>query len=223
MQYSLWTEHPIAVDSPDHVTAEHSGAGNDNSRNPNFNEKLRTLFGRDISLLDLGCAGGGFVHSLIKDGHFAIGVEGSDYCKTRKKFEWEHLDGTRLFTADITKPFQVIGTDGQTNHNVKFDVVTCWEVMEHITVQDLPKLVKNVLEHLEPAGIWVMSVSEQRDGYFHRTIETRRWWLRFFEQHGLVFDEAAYNLFHPDWVRGPIQTPWAICAGQSFHLVMRRA
>ena len=31
-----------------------------------------------LRVLDIGCAGGGFVRSLIDDGHFAVGLEGSD-------------------------------------------------------------------------------------------------------------------------------------------------
>lgn len=69
--FDVITEHPIAFDSPDHFDAEHGGAGNDNSRNPHFNERLFKLFegqGRRPSVLDLGCAGGGLVKSLLDEG-----------------------------------------------------------------------------------------------------------------------------------------------------------
>ena len=75
----LETEFPIAIASND--TKVPRGCKNDNSISPRFNRKLYQLLRSDPPArgLDLGCAGGGFVRSLIDDGHFAVGFEGSDF------------------------------------------------------------------------------------------------------------------------------------------------
>src|SRR5579872_4629441 len=118
----LMTDHPVAVTSPDHVNAEHGGSGNDNSWNPHFNERLLQLFKQEKpAVLDLGCAGGGFVKSLLDLGCLAVGVEGSDYCKKRGKFEWATMSDTHLFTADITKPFTIrIGEHAYDDRNEEY-------------------------------------------------------------------------------------------------------
>lgn len=214
------TQHPVAIDSPDHIDAAHSGAGNDNSRNPNFNARLLAMFGESSpSVLDLGCAGGGFVKSLLDDGCLAVGLEGSDYCQRLGKFEWAALGGKNLFTADITRPFEVQGQQGK---RVLFDLVTCWEVMEHIPEAGLSQLIANVLAHLKVGGFWLMSVSEQVDGHFHQTVHPMQWWVELFARHGLRHDPSLRARFDGTFVRGPEQTPWAIVAPNSFHLALVR-
>ena len=227
MKTQVLTDHPVAFHSPDHIQAEHSGSGNDNSINPNFNAKLYQLYpGQKLSVLDLGCAGGGFVKSLIDDGHFAIGLEGSDYSKLRKRAEWATIPD-HLFTADVTKPYAVMLTgDSPTDamQPIKFDIVTCWEVMEHFSEAELPGVIENVKNHLKEDGLWIMSVSTQSDGdNFHRCVRTRHWWLEMFAKNGWHHQEKELKHFGRDMVRGPHPTPWAITANDSFHLIMKRS
>src|SRR5256885_5567126 len=40
-----------------------------------------------------------------------------------------------------------------------FDVVTSWELIEHIAEKDLTKIALNVKKHLAPGGLWIMSVA----------------------------------------------------------------
>lgn len=235
MSWCVYTEHPVALDSPDHLDAAHSGAGNDNSRCPPFNDKLLALYPcTGPAVLDLGCAGGGFVKSLLDAGCAAVGLEGSDYCKRLDRFEWQALGGKNLFTADVTKPFRVVsGARLYDDRNeaywdedevqAGFDVVTCWEVMEHFTEGDLPGVVANVGRHLNRRGLWVLSVSTQEDGKFHRLVRDRAWWLdRLAGGGAFAFRPDLVAHFGEDWVRGPKRTPWAIEAPCSFHLVLEK-
>jgi 2-polyprenyl-3-methyl-5-hydroxy-6-metoxy-1,4-benzoquinol methylase len=122
VNYRVITDHPVALDSEDHQIP--GGTMHDNSTNPVFNRKLYQLLSHlpKLRVMDLGCAGGGFVKSLVDDGHEAIGLEGSDYSlhwdgpggteqeratrKPGKRAEWATIPD-RLFTCDITRPFQV--------------------------------------------------------------------------------------------------------------------
>lgn len=217
MRFTVKTDHPVAYHSPDHLDALHGGAANDNSRNPHFNRRLEKLFGRKVSVLDIGCAGGGFVKSLLDDGHAAVGLEGSDYCKVRRKFEWATVPGN-LFTCDATRPFAV-ECDGVP---ALFDVVTCWEVMEHFLEEEVCHVVDNVLRHLAPHGLWAMSVSEQADDHFHRCVRPMGWWVEKFARDGLEHHPEIRTFFEPHWVRGPQRTEWAFDAPQSFHLALKR-
>ncbi len=216
----LHTEHPVATHSPDHLQAEHSGSGNDNSTNPLFLAKLFSLMGgADFALLDLGCAGGGFVKSVLDAGAFAVGLEGSDYSKGLARAEWATAPDN-LFTCDVTKPFLL--TRDEPDHLLRFDVVTAWEVMEHFSEAELPGVIANVLAHLAPRGVWVMSVSTEVDNNFHRCVHRMDWWLAAFAAAGLTHRPAVRARFDPDFVRGPLATPWAIQAPGSFHLVLMR-
>lgn len=225
MSVRVFTDHPVALESTDHLDALHGGAANDNSRNPHFNRKLAGLYpDRLLRVLDIGCAGGGFVRSLLDEGHYAVGLEGSDYCSSRGKFEWAALGGKNLFNCDVTRHFAVMSVGEIGTSPNYFDVVTAWEVMEHFRPAELPQVIKNVKSHLRDRGIWVMSVSEQNDGgHFHKTVMNRDWWLKLFSDHGLRNRDDLVRHFGEDWVRGPKKTEWAFEAQQSFHLILEVA
>jgi glycosyltransferase involved in cell wall biosynthesis len=214
-KFSLQCTKPVASDSPDHLQPH--GTRWDNSRNPLFNGKLFALFaGQKISVLDFGCSGGGFVKSCIDAGHTAAGLEGSDYSKRTARAEWATIPDN-LFTADITGDWQLFADSAP----AKFNAITAWEFIEHIKPSDLPKVCAGALRHLMPGGIWIMSVSTDREvinGHvLHQTVENRQWWLDFFASQGLTHHEQFVTYFSQDWVRGPLQN-----APGSFHLVLSR-
>lgn len=212
-KFTVLTDYPVAIYSRDHTNPE--GTKNDNSRNHRFNEVVYSLFDRQdnrpLSFLDLGCSGGGFVKDCLDDGHVAIGIEGSDYSKQRQRAEWATIPDN-LFTADITKPFTVMVYD----QPLLFDVVTSWEVMEHILEEDLAALFDNVRRHLTDDGIWVMSVSKQH-GFHHVCVHERQWWERKLSEGGFKHRPDLLAKFTlDDWVRGPRQA-----APESFHFIVQ--
>lgn len=235
--YRVLTDWPVALDSPDHQKP--GGTMHDSSRNQKFNDKLYVLYpGPKIRLLDLGCAGGGFVADCLEDGHVAIGLEGSDYStkwdgpggteaerakrNPGKRAEWANIPNN-LFTCDVTRPFSIekhglkyIVTDEVLWVPARFDVVTAWEIMEHLPEDRLDQVVTNVLNHLAYGGVWIMSVSTQH-GDYHQTIRPRDWWLELMARHGLEHHQSMVDYFGYDWVRGPNQN--APC---SFHLCVKR-
>lgn len=237
-KFHIFTQHPVAADSKDHLFP--GGTMHDNSRNRRFNTKLYAwLDARPLRVMDLGCAGGGFVKDCLDDGHVAVGVDGSDYStlwdgpggtdaekasrKPGRRAEWATIPDN-LFTADITKPFAIeFGRWDYDDRNeayfkgtwAMFDVVTAWEVMEHLPVDGLPRLCQNVKSHLTQEGVWIMSVSTQA-GFHHVTLKDRPWWLNFFTEQGFENLPGRVAYFGDDWVRGPQQN-----APESFHLILR--
>jgi len=190
------TEYPVAIDSPDHLKPW--GTMRDSSVLPSFNAKLFARY--DVAqLLDLGCAGGGLVESVLEDGGFAVGIEGSDYSKKRDRASWASIPGN-LFTADIGHPFEVMA-DGDRAY---FDVVTAWEVLEHLTEEGIHGLVLNVRAHLAPGGVLLASIAPREDHPWHQTVRSPGWWLDRLTSLGLELDHEATAYFDPDWVRGPL-------------------
>lgn len=204
------TEKPIALDSPDHLVP--LGTRQDNSVNRAFNRKLRALLIASPRVLDLGCAGGGMVASFLEDGDFAVGVEGSDYSKARQRAAWADWPGN-LVTADITEPFD-LKIDFEP---VRFNVVTLWEVFEHIVTDKLPILMDNIARHLEPDGLVIASICTVPDVYegmaMHQTVKPREWWLDMFSSHGWKNNPNVVAFFGDDMVRN---------VPNSFHVVLTR-
>jgi len=218
----LRAEKNVAFDSPDHLCPW--GTMRDNSVNPLFNRKLCQLY-KDIPgslrVLDLGCSGGGFVKSCIDDGMFAIGLEGSDFSKRNRRAEWRSIPES-LFTCDVSHSFQLLEDDEKTPSALTFNVITMWEVIEHIAEEDLSQLVKNVSSHLASGGIWVMSVSPNEEILngmrLHQTVHPKAWWLAKLQSLGFVYREDIVGYFNTQYVRGP-----KYGGPGSFNLVLARA
>jgi SAM-dependent methyltransferase len=199
------------------------GTARDNSQNPLFNQKLWLLFpNRKVSVLDIGCSGGGFVKSCVDQGYEAIGLEGSDYSQKTGRAEWGTIP-ERLFTCDATTDFSLFVTDPGLGlrQPARFDVITAWEFIEHIAEADLPAVCRNVDRHLIFDGLWAMSVSPNEEIIngvrLHQTVRERNWWLDFFRDQGWTNRDELVGYFGNDWVRGPFQN-----APESFHVVLMR-
>jgi SAM-dependent methyltransferase len=216
------TDYPVAINSPDHLHP--CGTARDNSRNATFNAKLYCLFAhlkRPLRVLDLGCSGGGFVRDCIDDGCIAVGIEGSDYSQRMCRAEWGVLGGRFLLTSDITKDFRVTAVWDGREEPLDFDVITAWEVLEHIGKEDLPKVCENVSRHLLPSGLAIMSISSVEhmiDGVpLHQTVENKEWWVEMFSSHGLFHCPEYDAYFNGQYVRGPKQG-----VPGSFHVILSK-
>jgi SAM-dependent methyltransferase len=221
----LHTEHPIAVDSND--TLHPRGAKQDNSICLRFNQRLYQLFNRrpGLKVLDLGCAGGGLVRTLLDDGHFAVGLEGSDYPLLNQCGEWGTVPH-HLFTCDITRPYTL--TYQSTGQPIYFDVITAWEVMEHIPEERIAPLMTNIERHLAPGGWVLLSIATFLDWdpatgvVWHHTVEPRTWWEERFAALGFV--STNDHPFGPnDWLRGGGHGShdWKSEDDMGFHLALR--
>lgn len=193
------TDYPIAYESNDHKSPW--GTKNDNTRAPYFVQKCEEILGEKLNFMDLGCSGGGLVLDEILKGHFAIGLEGSDYSKKHQRAEWRLLRNN-LFTCDVCKPFEVQEYD--TGTKMQFDIITAWELLEHIKEQDISSLLRNIHNHLSDTGYFVGTMSQNEDVVdgvtYHHTVKPYIWWKDKFENYGF---DVIENLFSKmDLARG---------------------
>lgn len=181
---TLKTDHPIAYDSPDHIFPW--GTKNDNSTNEGFiNETLEfwKQRGKDkINFLDLGCSGGQLVVDYVNKGHLGVGLEGSDYSVVHKRANWPKYYNKNLFTCDVTKEYKLFNNDKR----IKFDVISAWEVIEHIKPEDLKSFFKHINDNLNSGGFFCGSVSmnvEILEGHvLHQTVWNEKTWYENFPE-----------------------------------------
>lgn len=217
---NLITDNPISENSNDHLMPW--GTIRDCSINPFFNKKLYDLFkNKFIKILDLGCSGGGFIKNCIDDGHLAVGIEGSNYSQKLKRAHWATLSDLFLFTADITKKFTVELESSDYKKNLLFDIVTLWEVIEHINENDLINVCNNIKDHLLPSGLVIMSICPNEETIngvkLHQTVKEKKWWIDFFASQDLIHLPDFEKYFNGHYIRGPKQGDKNV-----FHLILSK-
>ena len=157
------TSHPVALDSTDHVYPY--GTSRDNSLDSitynrdkvfAFIEEVDKYFnGTKITALDIGCAGGQSTADMRSLGNNAIGIEGSDYNIVNKRSNWSDGYNDFLFTCDASKPYRVVNEE---NDTVCFDLITAWEVIEHIEEGSLDMFFRNITAHMNKHSIFIASI-----------------------------------------------------------------
>lgn len=198
------TDYPVAYDSPDHIHPV--GTVLDHTRHPRFIRACEDFFGdsgKQLSFLDLGCSAGGMVLDAILRGHVGVGLEGSDISRLQQRAEWRLLRDS-LFTCDVTRPFALGRGETET---FKFDVISAWEVLEHLTADGVEGLFANLARHTRPGSIFACSISQVDGGFtedgapLHQTLEPLPWWQERAAKHG--FDVLDSEAFLPlDFARG---------------------
>lgn len=208
---TLQTNSPIAEYSLDHKKPR--GTKNDNTRAPFFINKCESLFGKErkLNFLDLGCAGGGIVLDAILKGHLAIGLDGSDYSLVHQRAEWRLLT-ENLKTCDITEDFQLY-IDG---NEAKFDIISAWEVLEHIPEDKVANMLKNIKKHLSDDGYFVATIAQFGDydsetgESYHVNLNKLEWWENIFEQNGFIVKRGIFEPNDMARAHGNPPLPWII-------------
>ena len=181
-EIKLDTKHPVAFESPDHLIPW--GTMRDNSTNKKFVTFMAARIrgenpGARLGALDIGCSGGQLVRDFRELGWLAVGLEGSDFSLKHHRANWPELAGKNLFTCDAAKPFKITAN----GLPARFNLITMWEVLEHIPTPELPQLFANVTEHLAPGGYFIASTTSDPDIHdgvdLHQTKWTNQEWRQW--------------------------------------------
>jgi SAM-dependent methyltransferase len=199
----LETDYPAALDSPDHIAPV--GTVNDNTTDIQYIEAIKKYFKKSpLKVLDLGCAGGQLIADFISMGDYAVGLEGSPLARKQGagKHNWDKYGDKNLFTVDLTKPYQLYDE----NEKVEFDLITTWEVIEHIAEEDLEMFFSNIKNHLKDDGVLCCSIAVVRDdvGYLdgklisrHQSVFNPAKWIN------ILFDNGFELAIDPNWPAAP--------------------
>jgi len=151
---------------------------------------MKSHFGRRIKVLDLGCAGGQLVMDFVSAGQLAVGLDGSDYSIINRRACWPHMYGKHLFTCDISREFQVLWDQEKDDWNLvpmTFDVISAFEVIEHVQFDRMDIFLQNIKKHLAPSGMFLGSISmisEIQGGLqLHQSIHTKDEWYTIFSKY----------------------------------------
>ena len=198
-KYQLVSEHLISNNNADQVHPR--GIKNDNTRHLRLVNTMENHFKKKISHLDLGCGGGGLVFDFLVNGHTSIGLDGSDFAKKGSLHHWQIIKNN-LFCADITKKFFI--KDFHSSKVISFDLITAFEVLEHLEESDISGLINNLKENMHQKSIFMCSIAtfEDRDEkiVWHKTVKSKDWWVEKFTKNG--FKDISNQFSYLDYSRG---------------------
>ena len=171
------TDFPLAFDSPDHLFPW--GTARDNTTDLGFIVEIEHYFkNKKINMLDIGCSGGQLVVDFNRRGHKAIGIEGSDYSIKHNRANWPAYHNKLLFTCDASRPYKITEDDGS---EIKFDLITAWETIEHIHPDTLDTFFQNIVNHMHQDSIFCGSIALNEDviqGYvLHQSVFPAEKWM----------------------------------------------
>lgn len=185
------TDYPICFESLDYT--QPVGAVNDDNCNPLYAEEIESLFGKKVSYLELGCAGASFIDHLVSKGHDAYGIDGTDHPIKVQRSAWLKYHNTRLFTCDLSKPFEIIDAP-------KFDVISAWEFMEHIPTESLTFIMAKIYNILDENGIVIFGISMAECDHHLSVFPQEKWNREIFSQLFEVGDYTLKNKYREDYI-----------------------
>lgn len=179
---NLYTEHPIALDSQDHLNPY--GCVQDSNSDKEYIKEIKTYFNnKKIKVLDIGCAGGQLVVDHHNQNDIAVGLEGSSHALNGKGSDnWKNYKDKVLFLCDASRPYSLFND----NAPIKFDYIQSWEVIEHIPTERLNIFFTNVKNHLDEHGLFCGSIAVTPcSSGNHVSLFPLPEWIKKFKENGL--------------------------------------
>ena len=164
---------------------------------------LGALYGRS---LDIGCGVGFAIEYLAGPGFdlHTFGVDVSDVSIERARQRLDHLPG-------INSRLQVSSSQSLPFDDKFFMLVTCFDVLEHLDVDDIDDTLAEVERVLKPGGLFFCSVSCRDSGMvdlhgnnLHRTVRSMDWWVERLAPDRIESDVHRSQLTL--WKRCPLKT-----------------
>jgi 2-polyprenyl-3-methyl-5-hydroxy-6-metoxy-1,4-benzoquinol methylase len=137
------------------------------------------------SSLDVGCAKGFLVKALADLGIDAYGIDPSEYALS--EVDSDYCDKVRIGIAQ-SLPFP----------DNNFDVVTCFDVLEHIPENEIPKVLSELFRVSKQWVILRVVTKELPDDVdaSHATIHDKDWWVEKIKEAGGIV-EPTENYVNP--------------------------
>lgn len=205
----VWTNYPIAEESPDHLYP--FGTAQDTFTSPGLAAELVAVGAEEkwhpvIKLVDLGCSGGNWVQTCAEAGIDAVGLEGSDYSYKAARAAWGVISG-RLSLCDISRPFTLLDYGRTGSAKAKVHIITAWDVMEHLLPAGIDNVFGILNEHLEKGGLFLGTIATvgsvgPHGIELHQTIRPEQWWLERLSNGGKYEPRPdLVSRFDKVWVR----------------------
>ena len=164
-------------------------------RVPIFVEVITQIY-HPRTLIDFGCGDGDLVRGFNTAGVNAFGVEGTANCLPYTGLPLEPITDpdnppplsitNKITIHDLRKPLVKLFVYDDFNLNSGVDLVLCLEVAEHIEIEAVDILIRNIIQYSNK--IVFTAAPPGQEGNHHVNLQPREWWIGMFGKHKYVFD-----------------------------------
>ena len=148
-----------------------------------------------LRLLDVGCAFGFLLRHLRKRGYDVRGVDFSEYAVLNAPTDIQ----------PYVSQYDLTGKDELTDWYKPFDIVTCFETLEHIDWQHAPRAIERLHSILKPGGLLIATICvvgqpDSDSDPTHVSVVPREWWEALFAEAGFVEDRDTEGQLRWFWL-----------------------
>lgn len=141
------------------------------------------------SILELGCGPAHLFFFFTRYGiQNYVGIDGNPLAI---KFNGR-LRGSEHHFLTLNLQQEIRLQDG--SKPLAFDIVCCFEVLEHIREDVVDELIRTIRNHMRPGSLALCTASLQDQMDVHVLVRSREWWLKRFEKLGLCERADAARL-----------------------------
>jgi hypothetical protein len=150
------------------------------------------------SVVDVGCGLGEVVQAMLTLGKDSWGIEGSVECLSHVR-----VDPERVCIHDLREPLDE-------DWDMRFDLATCWAVMEHVNPEYSRIMVTNLcaLSDRVLGCVPLLGSPGAGTGFHEENIQTREHWDGLFLAHGYVNNLGVINEVRKGFP--PLHTRWCV-------------
>ena len=171
----------------------------------------------DPSVLELGCGPAHLFRFLRGLGLMDyVGIDGHPTFVDMNRYLIGYREHFR--TYNIQERIQL--SDDSTK-NLTFDMILCFEVLEHIREDKIDAIIWTMRQHLHKGSVVFCTASTVCGMDVHVLIRDRKWWLSRFEEFGLIEHAESLSLICQFGKRHPFN--WAPPTTNQFVLTLANA
>jgi hypothetical protein len=156
---------------------------------------VQYMFPETKSVIDVGCATGDLVKGFMDLGLDAWGLEGDPSC-----VPYLVCPERRVLIHDLREPLAVADPRWR---DMRLDLVTCWEVLEHVEPEHVDVLVQNLVDLSDRLLLSACPPSTRKGGSVHHVNEQPpEYWVEKFGAHGYKRGPKREQIFRA------VTQPW---------------
>ncbi|HXK61844.1 MAG TPA: methyltransferase domain-containing protein [Acidobacteriota bacterium] len=196
----LETDFPCETELREHFRALRKFVETPDTTFSDFLQRLSAVYPDTCPrLLDLGCGDASFLKEVQE---LSFQVFGLDVDRAASEAFDQTEASPNLFFCNYTRRFTLRERHSRGTRTAKFQIITCWNILEHVPERQLSDLLTTLRRHLDVRlGLFLASISLRpcylAHGECHPAARPESWWRNLFRNCGFFLLDGTFDYLGP--------------------------